>query len=76
MYSANWCRRVSYIHITLTAEVHLNALVYPRAYLLSMIVEKSKKCVDFTFTLVFLHVIITSYYYEVRYMSIISQEEL
>ena len=32
------------------------------AYLLSFIVERSKKCVDFTFTLYFLHTVITMLY--------------
>ena len=32
------------------------------AWLLSIVVERSKKCVDFTFTLYFLHVIFCSYY--------------
>jgi len=32
------------------------------AYLLSFIVERSKKCVDFTFTLYFLHTLITMLY--------------
>lgn len=36
-----------------------------RAYLLCLIVERSKKCVDFTFTLYFLH-IAACMYYEVR----------
>ena len=34
------------------------------AYLLSFIVEKSKKCVDFTFTVYFLHIVICSIYSE------------
>jgi protein SYS1 len=32
------------------------------AYLLSFIVERSKKCVDFTFTLYFLHITLTMMY--------------
>eukprot|EP01039_Chlorochromonas_danica_P001083 gene1084-1173_t len=34
------------------------------AYLLSIIVEKSKKCVDFTFTFYFLHIICCTAYQE------------
>jgi len=34
------------------------------AYLLSTIVERSKKCVDFTFTLFFIHVVICSCFYQ------------
>ncbi|KAJ1436849.1 integral membrane protein S linking to the trans Golgi network-domain-containing protein [Ochromonadaceae sp. CCMP2298] len=34
------------------------------AYLLSLIVEKAKKCVDFTFTLYFIHIVICCFYYE------------
>jgi len=36
-----------------------------RAYLLSIIVEKSKKCVDFTFTLYFIHITVCCLYYQV-----------
>lgn len=36
---------------------------HKRAYLLSLIVERSKKCVDFTFTLYFIHIIACAYYY-------------
>jgi hypothetical protein len=32
------------------------------AYLLSIVVEKSKKCVDFTFTLYFMHILICGFY--------------
>ena len=32
------------------------------AYLLSLIVERSKKCVDFTFTLYFLHTVMCMFY--------------
>ena len=32
------------------------------AYLLSLIVERSKKCVDFTFTLYFLHTVVCMFY--------------
>ncbi|RYH31800.1 hypothetical protein EON65_01930 [archaeon] len=39
--------------------------MFYRAYLLSVIVEKSKKCVDFTFTLYFLHIINCTYYSQV-----------
>jgi hypothetical protein len=34
------------------------------AYLLSIVVEKSKKCVDFTFTLYFMHILICGCYSE------------
>lgn len=34
------------------------------AYLLSAIVERSKKCVDFTFTLYFLHICICIFYFQ------------
>lgn len=34
------------------------------AYLLSLIVEKSKKCVDFTFTLYLIHLLVCCYYKE------------
>jgi len=33
--------------------------------LLSIIVEKSKKCVDFTFTLYFIHITVCCLYYQV-----------
>eukprot|EP01035_Chromulina_nebulosa_P021292 gene21292-27588_t len=34
------------------------------SYLLLIIVEKSKKCVDFTFTLYFIHIIICTMFYQ------------
>jgi len=34
------------------------------AYLLSFVVERAKKCVDFTFTLFFLHVCVSTFYYQ------------
>lgn len=44
---------------------HIHFFFANRAYLLSIIVEKSKKCVDFTFTLYLIHVIICTFYYQV-----------
>jgi hypothetical protein len=41
-----------------------------RAYLLAMIVEKSKKCVDFTFTLIFIHFVVTTFRYQVSSSSL------
>jgi len=34
------------------------------AYLLSLIVERSKKCVDFTFTVFFIHIVSCTFYYQ------------
>lgn len=36
-----------------------------RSYLLYIIVERSKKCVDFTFTLYFIHILACTFYYQV-----------
>ena len=44
---------------------HIINLFFYRAWLLSVVVEKSKKCVDFTFTLYFIDVIVCCFY-EVR----------
>lgn len=37
-----------------------------RAYLLSIIVERSKKCVDFTFTLYFVHIVACMFYQVIK----------
>mmetsp|Transcript_2402 Transcript_2402/g.3999 ORF Transcript_2402/g.3999 Transcript_2402/m.3999 type:complete len:151 (-) Transcript_2402:74-526(-) len=34
------------------------------AYLLSLIVEKAKKCVDFTFTLYLIHILVCCFYFQ------------
>lgn len=44
---------------------HYSVVLFDRAYLLSLVVEKSKKCVDFTFTLYFLHIMSCAMYQEV-----------
>lgn len=41
--------------LTLTLDIY-------RAWLLSVIVEKSKKCVDFTFTCFFIHTVVCTIY--------------
>lgn len=43
-------------------------LITCRAYLLYVVVERSKKCVDFTFTLYFNHVVICTIYYQVNFV--------
>ena len=47
---------------SLTRLYFMFCFVIFRAWLLSVIVEKSKKCVDFTFTLFFLHTLICTFY--------------
>jgi hypothetical protein len=46
-----------------------------RAYLLSIIIEKSKKCVDFTFTLYFFHIVICIFYNEVRFLILLFEHD-
>lgn len=70
-----WIETACFIASAIAGQVSLSVTIpqllknninkFFRAYLLSIIVEKSKKCVDFTFTLYFIHVIICTFYYQV-----------
>mmetsp|Transcript_21182 Transcript_21182/g.35537 ORF Transcript_21182/g.35537 Transcript_21182/m.35537 type:complete len:116 (+) Transcript_21182:66-413(+) len=55
---------VSLVGMVETLTILLSSLA--GSYLLSIIVEKAKKCVDFTFTFYFIHTIICCFYYQVR----------
>mmetsp|Transcript_19342 Transcript_19342/g.32815 ORF Transcript_19342/g.32815 Transcript_19342/m.32815 type:complete len:147 (+) Transcript_19342:74-514(+) len=53
---------VSLVGMVETLTILLSSLA--GSYLLSIIVEKAKKCVDFTFTFYFIHTIICCFYYQ------------
>lgn len=46
-----------------------------RSYLLAVVVEKSKNCVDFTFTLYFIHIIICAFY-QVKFVVFVFESHL
>lgn len=61
-FTSKFINFTSYVGWIETITAALSAIA--GAYLLSLIVEKSKKCVDFTFTLFVIHIVICTFYFE------------